>query len=289
MNKLLLSLLVVILLLTACSTLKQPVQPQGKINADNTLKLAQDYELQGRYANSIDSYNYSLELYRSFADIEGQMYALSGLARIALAQGDGEAAEQYRQEMQDLTDLVETKYRHILLLYDLHVCHVNKDYSKMGELAKVLPGMSDSIRMQVLTYAVEAEAYLRSLEKHNRNELKSLCAKHSRKPLKKRLINPQILSEAYYSLAYSYFVEADYKRCLGYLKRSNKLDYIYGNFASLGYGYWLQGKALAGTGDVPGATANFLKAQQIFQSFSNFEMITKLEADMEKLAKGEDR
>lgn len=286
MNRYLLVPLLFMLVLAGCSTLKQPTQPQSKINADNTLKLAQDYELQGRYANSIDSYNFALELYRSFADIEGEMYSLSGLARIELAQGDPETAESFRAEMQDLTELVETRHRFILLLYDLHVLHLNKDYAGMSKLAGIEPDMSDTVRMQVLSYAVEADAYLGNPLKDNRNKLKSLCAKHSRKPLKKMLINPQTLSEAYYSLAYASYVETDYQRCLKYLEKSNKLDYLYGNFASLGYGYWLRGKALAGEKEYTEAMSMLLKSQQIFQSYSNFEMIMKLETDMAEISKG---
>ncbi|HRY83080.1 MAG TPA: hypothetical protein P5533_00435, partial [Candidatus Cloacimonadota bacterium] len=125
-------LLLIILLLGACSTLPKPEQPQAKVNADNTLKLAQDYELTGRYANSIDSYTFAQEFYQSSADTEGELHALSGLARIELAQGAPEAAQEYRAQMQDLVDLVEPELAPILLLYDLHVLHRQKDYHQMS-------------------------------------------------------------------------------------------------------------------------------------------------------------
>ncbi len=279
-------LLLIILLLGACSTLPKPEQPQAKVNADNTLKLAQDYELTGRYANSIDSYTFAQEIYQSFADTEGELHALSGLARIELAQGAPEAAQEYRAQMQDLVDLVEPELAPILLLYDLHVLHRQKDYHQMSHLAELSKAMSPSQKMQVLSYAVQADAYLQNEDHGKISELKKLIRKQAKKPLRKRLINPQIIAEAYYSLAYNYFTHSDYKNCLIYLEQSSRLDYLYGNFASLGYSTWLEGKARAGLGDNVSAISLLLKARQIFQSASNLEMINQVDSDLEALNPG---
>ena len=279
-------ILVILLLLGACSTLPKPEQPQAKVNADNTLKLAQDYELSGRYANAIDSYTFAQEIYQSFADTEGELYALSGLARIELSQGAPDAAQEFRAQMQDLVELVEPKQAPILLLYDLHVLHRTKDYAQISQLAVPSRDMSPSQRMQVLSYAVQADAYLQAEDRGKTAELKKLIKKQAKKPLRKRLINPQILSEAYYSLAYHYYTHKDFTGCLSYLKGALKLDYVYGNFASLGYSTWLEGKARAGLGQTQAAISLLLKARQIFQSASNLEMITQTDSDLEALNQG---
>lgn len=279
-------LLALLLVLGACSTLPKPEQPQAKVNADNTLKLAQDYELTGRYANAIDSYTFAQEIYQSFADTEGELHALSGLARIELAQGAPEAAEEYRAQMQDLVELVEPKLAPILLLYDLHVLHRQKDYHQMSHLAELSKDMSPSQKMQVLSYTVQADAYLQNEDHGKVGELRKLIKKQAKKPLRKRLINPQILAEAWYSLAYNSFTQKDHKGCLNYLKQSSRLDYLYGNFASLGYSIWLEGKARAGLGDNVSAISLLLRARQIFQSASNLEMISQVDSDLEALNPG---
>ena len=279
-------ILALLLLLGACSTLPKPVQPQAKVNADNTLKLAQDYELSARHLNAIDSYNFALELYQSFADTEGELYALSGLARIELAQDAPDTAAEYRLEMKDLVDLVDPRLAPILLIYDLHVLHRLKDYAQISALAVTSPNMSPSQKMQVLAYAVQADAYINNADHGKSRELKKLIKKQAKKPLRKRQINPQILSEAYYSLAYHYYNAQDYKRSLSYLKEANKLDYIYGNFASLGYSTWLEGKTRAGLGETASAISLLLRARQIFVSAANFEMIMRVDSDLETLAPG---
>ena len=276
-------MIALLILLGACSTLPKPMQPQAKVNADNTLKLAQDYELSARHANAIDSYNFALELYQSFADTEGELYALSGLARIELAQGAPETAQEYRAQMKDLVDLVDPRLAPILLIYDLHVLHRQKDYQQISKLAATSTGMSNSQKMQVLAYAVQADAYINNADQGKSRELKKLIKVQAQKPLRKRQINPQILSEAYYSLAYHYYTAQDYKRSLSYLKQSCKLDYIYGNFASLGYSTWLEAKTRAELGETASAVSLLLKARQIFQSAANFEMIMRVDSDLETL------
>ena len=272
------------LIMVACSSLKQPLQPQAKFNADNALKLAQDYEQQKRFANAIDTYVFALELYRSFANTEGQMYCLSGLARIKLEQSDHDAADEYRYEMQEIAEQIDPDNAVILLLYDLHKLQLDRNYQEISIVAVASEKYTDSQKMQVLSYKIQADAYLENTDQSKVRQLERLAAKHFRKPLRKRQINPQILSQAAYSLAYHYYVAGNMDKADYYLRRSVNLDYSYGNFASLGYSLWLQAKTQMARGKNVEALSLLLKARQVFQSYANLEMISKVEADLDKIA-----
>lgn len=283
MSKLLL-LAALALIMVACSSLKQPLQPQAKLNADNALKLAQDYEQQKRFANAIDTYVFALDLYRSFAYTEGQMYCLSGLARIKLEQSDLDAADEYRYEMQEIAEQIDPDNAVILLLYDLHKLQLDRNYQEISIVAVASEKYTDSQKMQVLSYKIQADAYLENTDQSKVRQLERLAAKHFRKPLRKRQINPQILSQAAYSLAYHYYVAGNMDKADYYLRRSVNLDYSYGNFASLGYSLWLQAKTQMARGKNVEALSLLLKARQVFQSYANLEMISKVEADLDKIA-----
>lgn len=272
------------LIMVACSSLKQPLQPQAKFNADNALKLAQDYEQQKRFANAIDTYVFALDLYRSFANTEGQMYCLSGLARIKLEQSDLDAADEYRYEMQEIAEQIDPDNAVILLLYDLHKLQLDRNYQEISIVAVASEKYTDSQKMQVLSYKIQADAYLENTDQSKVRQLERLAAKHFRKPLRKRQINPQILSQAAYSLAYHYYVAGNLDKADYYLRRSVNLDYSYGNFASLGYSLWLQAKTQMARGKNVEALSLLLKARQVFQSYANLEMISKVEADLDKIA-----
>jgi hypothetical protein len=60
--------LIILLILSACSSIKIPECPQAKIDADNQLRFASQLESTKDYSAAGESYNFLLNSYRSFAD-----------------------------------------------------------------------------------------------------------------------------------------------------------------------------------------------------------------------------
>lgn len=283
MSRYLLFSLALALLLAGCSSTRLPLQPQAKFNADNALKLAQDYELQRRYANAIDTYTFALELYASFAASEGQMHCLAGLARIAHSQAADTEAEDYRLQMEEIVRDIAPETAPILLLYDLHLALDAGDYSRLSEQAVLSPGLDKTVEMQILSYRIQADSYLKRADRDQVRKLERLAAKHVKKPLRKRQINPQILSQACYALAYHHYTVENYPRAEKYVELSNRIDYSYGNFGSYAYGLWLQGRIQAALSDEQEARSSYLRARQIFQNFANLPMLDQVEQDLNTL------
>ncbi|MEF3694569.1 MAG: hypothetical protein V3576_04395 [Candidatus Cloacimonadota bacterium] len=283
MSKYCLAILVISLLLVGCSSTRMPLQPQAKFNADNALKLAQDYELQRRYANAIDTYTFAFELYKSFASMEGQMHCLSGLARIANDQAAFADAEDYRFQMEEIVRDIDPGLAPILLLYDLHLALGAGEYERISTMAVVDSKLDKAMQMQILSYKIQADSFLGRADETQVRSLQRLAAKHLKKPLRKRQINPQILSQACYALAYYHYTAENLSKAARYAELSNRIDYSYGNFGSYAYGLWLQGRIQAAQSDEPSARASYLKARQIFQNYANLPMLDRVEEDLNKL------
>lgn len=283
MSKYCLAILVISLLLVGCSSTRMPLQPQAKFNADNALKLAQDYELQRRYANAIDTYTFAFELYKSFASMEGQMHCLSGLARIANDQAAFADAEDYRFQMEEIVRDIDPGLAPILLLYDLHLALGAGEYERISTMAVVDSKLDKAMQMQILSYKIQADSFLGRADETQVRSLQRLAAKHLKKPLRKRQINPQILSQACYALAYYHYTAENLSQAARYAELSNRIDYSYGNFGSYAYGLWLQGRIQAAQSDEPSARASYLKARQIFQNYANLPMLDRVEEDLNKL------
>ncbi len=283
MNRYLFLCLTFVIFLAACSSTRLPLQPQAKFNADNALKLAQDYELQRRHANAIDTYSFALELYGSFAASEGQMHCLAGLARIAHSQAALIEAEDYRLQMEDIVRDIAPETAPILLLYDLHLALSAGEYERISTMAVVDSKLDKAMQMQILSYKIQADSFLGRADETQVRSLQRLTAKHLKKPLRKRQINPQILSQACYALAYYHYTAENLSQAARYAELSNRIDYSYGNFGSYAYGLWLQGRIQAAQSDEPSARASYLKARQIFQNYANLPMLDRVEEDLNKL------
>ena len=95
-------LFIILLILAACSTVKIPVEPQAKIDADNHFRYALQMETNRDFSAAKESYIFLFESYRSFADTKGMLDCLSGLARIELENENEKAYLQYKNQTAEI-------------------------------------------------------------------------------------------------------------------------------------------------------------------------------------------
>lgn len=284
-SKLLLCLLI-ILLLAGCSGLRKPVQPQAKTNADAVWRVASLQEIAGRNVIALSNYELALAQYRSFADVGGEMLSLAGSARIHHALADQTAFEQTRQSMLGIVEKIDPKQRYILDLLDLHIMMTQGDYAGIEALAKDDKSLPLSARLQMLSFRLQADAWLGNANPTAARELARLAKKTGRRLAKSHPILAHDTSRAHYALAYYYYAN-DPAAARKHISKALELDYLYEDFHSLGYSHWLAAKIATKQERFSDATAHMMKARNIFSSRGDAAMLTKLEAEMHLIEKGD--
>ncbi len=279
--------LVLLLLLGACSRPAKVRQAPAKASADATLKLAQSLEKKQRTTDSAATYDSALRQYRSFGDLRGEEFALAGLARLAYISEDEKSYLYYRGELVDLVADADPEGAFVPLLLDIHLLQDAGDYARIKELAVDSYDYPISVRVQLLTQALQADSWLKpGFSSPAFDDLERLSKRYRRGMKKDFAKDASVLSAALYAMAYHSFLLKDYRSAQEYVCEAEILDERYENFPALAYDLWLKGNILAADKNTDLAKSEYTRAKSIFSHFGNSEMLSKTEAAIRRL-KGE--
>ncbi len=282
--KLLAVLSILVLAFAACSRPIPVSQAPSKAAADATLLLAQNLEQKQRWQDSEQTFASALKQYRTFGDLRGEQYALSGLARLAHIAQDDAGFTMYRQQLAELIRLADPEGAHVLLLLDLFVLQDVGDYAGIREKAVDSYDYPLHVRIQVLTHALQAESRLRpEYSGVTFRNLERLSNRYRRGLKKDFSADPGVLASALYAMAYHTYLLRDYKSALKYISEAADFDTRYENFPALGYDLWLKATINEADDRPDQARSDYIRAANIFRHFENTQMLAKTEAALMRL------
>lgn len=272
-----------LLVLTACSTIKGPQIPEARVDADNNLNFALRLESQDQLAPARESYQYAYGIYQSFAGISGQLACLSGLARLDLAEGDSAGYAIHYGEIENFIAETAPALDYYLLLLKVYEKQQVNDFAGVSaiSLAKAEYPLADKLKLA--TAKLQADSYLKQVSPTNVAMLKNLADTFHKQVKKGISTNPELLSTAWYALAYHYFIQGDLAMANRYADSTRDWDYRYGNFSGLGHALWLKGQIAMAEGQTGEALSWFRRAAGIFQALADSKAEAAVQAAIFKL------
>jgi len=180
-------LFIILLILAACSTVKIPVEPQAKIDADNHFRYALQMETNRDFSAAKESYIFLFESYRSFADTKGMLDCLSSLARIELENKNEKAYLQYKNQMAEIIQNIAPELSYYLLLLELYNYQLENNYSAISQMAINKLDYPDEVNLKLAIDKLQADSYLAIAEEKQVEELINL-SKKNRKTAEKNKI-----------------------------------------------------------------------------------------------------
>lgn len=275
---------ILLLVISACSRPVPVTQAPAKAAADATLQLGQNLEQKQRWLDSGQTFRSALQQYRSFGDLRGEQYALSGLARLAYISKDEAAFTEYRNQLAELIKQADPQGAHVLLLLDLFVLQDVADYSAILEQAIDSYDYPLHVRIQVLTHALQAESRLKpGFTGKTFKDLERLSKGYRRNLKRDFSADPSVLAAALYAMGYQTFLLSDYKSAIIYLSEAADIDTRYENFPALAYDLWLKAAVHEANDQPDQARSNYIRAANIFRHFENAGMLAKTEAALKRL------
>ena len=282
-------LYLILIILAACSTVKIPVEPQAKIDADNHFRYALQMETNRDFSAAKESYNFLSESYRSFADIKGMLDCLSGLARIELENDNEKAYLQYKNQMAEMIQNIAPELSYYLLLLELYNYQLENNYSAISQKAINKLDYPEEVNLKLAIDKLQADSYLAIAEEKQVKELISQSKKIEKQQKKAKYNNPELLSSAWYALSYYYFRTADYKTANFYADKAQDWDYRFGNFPGMAHCLWLKAQISAAENNIPAAKSYWKKAEGIFSSLQDNVSPEELNHTMQKMLKEENQ
>jgi len=282
-------LFIILLILAACSTVKIPVEPQAKIDADNHFRYALQMETNRDFSAAKESYNFLSESYRSFADIKGMLDCLSGLARIELENDNEKAYLQYKNQMAEMIQNIAPELSYYLLLLELYNYQLENNYSAISQKAINKLDYPEEVNLKLAIDKLQADSYLAIAEEKQVKELISQSKKIEKQQKKAKYNNPELLSSAWYALSYYYFRTADYKTANFYADKAQDWNYRFGNFPGMAHCLWLKAQISAAENNIPAAKSYWKMAEGIFSSLQDNVSLEELNHTRQKMLKEQNK
>jgi len=282
-------LFIILLILAACSTVKIPVEPQAKIDADNHFRYALQMETNRDFSAAKESYIFLFESYRSFADTKGMLDCLSGLARIELENENEKAYLQYKNQTAEIIQNIAPELSYYLLLLELYNYQLENNYSAISQMAINKLDYPDEVNLKLAIDKLQADSYLAIAEEKQVEELINLSKKIEKQQKKTKYNNPELLSSAWYALSYYYFRTADYKTANFYADKAQDWDYRFGNFPGMAHCLWLKAQISAAENNIPAAKSYWKKAEGIFSSLQDNVSLEELNHTRQKMLKEQNK
>jgi len=282
-------LFIILLILTACSIVKIPVEPQAKIDADNHLRFALQMETNRDFSAAKESYIFLFESYRSFADTKGMLDCLSGLARIELENENEKAYLQYKNQTAEIIQNIAPELSYYLLLLELYNYQLENNYSAISQMAINKLDYPDEVNLKLAIDKLQADSYLAIAEEKQVEELINLSKKIEKQQKKTKYNNPELLSSAWYALSYYYFRTADYKTANFYADKAQDWNYRFGNFPGMAHCLWLKAQISAAENNIPAAKSYWKMAEGIFSSLQDNVSLEELNHTMQKMLKEQNK
>jgi len=282
-------LFIILLILAACSTVKIPVEPQAKIDADNHFRYALQMETNRDFSAAKESYIFLFESYRSFADTKGMLDCLSGLARIELENENETANLQYKNQTAEIIQNIAPELSYYLLLLELYNYQLENNYSAISQMAINKLDYPDEVNLKLAIDKLQADSYLAIAEEKQVEELINLSKKIEKQQKKTKYNNPELLSSAWYALSYYYFRTADYKTANFYADKAQDWNYRFGNFPGMAHCLWLKAQISAAENNIPAAKSYWKMAEGIFSSLQDNVSLEELNHTRQKMLKEQNK
>jgi len=282
-------LFIILLILAACSTVKIPVEPQAKIDADNHFRYTLQMETNRDFSAAKESYIFLFESYRSFADTKGMLDCLSGLARIELENENEKAYLQYKNQTAEIIQNIAPELSYYLLLLELYNYQLENNYSAISQMAINKLDYPDEVNLKLAIDKLQADSYLAIAEEKQVEELINLSKKIEKQQKKTKYNNPELLSSAWYALSYYYFRTADYKTANFYADKAQDWNYRFGNFPGMAHCLWLKAQISAAENNIPAAKSYWKMAEGIFSSLQDNVSLEELNHTRQKMLKEQNK
>jgi hypothetical protein len=257
-------LLVVSLFFSSCSTISTKHVSQSSQKARLLLEQARREELKN---NSLDARELYMDSeYNSILanDLDLQLISLQGQARIAYDLDDSLAFHRLVSKMTRLVEDIKPE-----LFYRVYQIKVWHDFRR-GEFIKILSYDQNlkklplNSKIEALSYTLQAKASLQIERSNDRNMLIACLKTYNRRIQRKQKIHPDLISNAYYSLAYSDIVDMNFIEADKMICKAIELDKRYDLYINLADDYALAGKSQLLQKNYVKARAYISYAQQLY-------------------------
>jgi len=274
-------LFLIICILTGCSTVSKHQTSQANNKANLLFEQARRNELHRHYEDALSLYETAAEQAILADNFDMQLLNMQGISRVSYLLGDSVRYQRETDRIDTLVNQINPKFTYRLVQLRLWTAINEKNYNYVIELTKNNQGLPIEVRIEYLTYRVQAKAYMNHKSTDDQKQLIDEIQKYQNR--RKYKIQAELISNSYYSLAYANICYGSYNNASKWLNKAISIDKDNDLYINLAHDYYLAGRNEIKKRDFPKATSYLLKAHQIYEVMNQTSEANKILEIMEEL------
>lgn len=279
--------LIAILILASCSTVQRKPESQAGIKARLFLEQGRREELKQNFSDALNLFKDAKHNAIVSNEFDLQLISLQGEARIEYINEDSLGYQTTINYMRKLVQDVSPGYKYRIIQIEFWKAFQTHDYNTILESKIDIAKLPLNVRIELLSYIIQTKAKLILSCDQEQAQLKKSILKYKLKLKRKDTLQPELLSNAYYSLAFSEAVANDNAEALSWLSKAISLDRNYDLYIHLAEDFSLAGKCERKRNNLINARANFVIAHQIFMETNQLDEAKAIKQQLDEISGNE--
>ncbi len=273
------SLLLILLLLSlGCSRLPHAQYSQSYTKSTKLISQGILLEKQGKYIDALDCFTLAKHYAKLGNEIELLFLSLQGQIRITVLTGSESSYDNSLQEIRQLNDLYlpagHFHYHQILLWIDF----IKGNYKEVLSNYEKVNNAPPAVKIECLSLYLQSAAAIELESSNSVKDMQNLLKKYKKNT---KLIQPDLLSNAYYSLAYYHYSRGSFTTSVRYLSKAIALDKKNDFYTNLADDYYLMGKNWQKLQNINQTNVYLSYAKYIYQELGNTQQLQKIDKILE--------
>jgi tetratricopeptide (TPR) repeat protein len=263
--------LAITLVLISCSSVPRNPKSQASEKARLFLEQGRREELKQNFPDALILYKDAEHNAIMSNEFDLQLISLQGEARIAFFKSDSADYQKIITNMKKLIKDVRPASEYRITQIDFWRAFQIGKYQDILDREIDTTKLPLNVRIEILSFLIQSKAKLKQTNDNEKALLKKAIIKYKLRLKRKDTLRPELLSNAYYSLAYSDAVVNNQTEALSWLSKAITLDRNYDLYIHLAEDYALAGKCERKKNNLIKAKADFVIAHQIFMETNQID------------------
>jgi hypothetical protein len=273
-----------ILMMASCSNIPKRTESQAKQKARIFLEQGRKEELKLNYPDALSLFQDAEHNATLASDLDLILISMQGEARIAFFNADSIGYKSVVNKMDTLVRDVSNSLGYRVAQLKLWENFHSGKYSEVLAIDYDLTKLPLNVRIEVLSYIIQAKSRLNTNAKVEQIHLINSISKYHIRLKRKLQIQPELISNAYYSLSYADAASGNYSKALSWISKAKALDRDYDLYILLADYYSLAGKCEMKLNNFVKAKANFTMARQIYIETQRLDEARNMEILIEEVS-----
>ncbi|MCP5054893.1 MAG: hypothetical protein GY940_47445 [bacterium] len=274
-----------------CSSLPKTIEPRSLAFAGMKMKAAREAQKQQDFARAVELYKDAYDYFTRIDDIKGKIDAGLSIARQYFYLGKPMESREWLNRASTLIETGMPQMAASKAVLEIEMAFEKENYPEVIRIADNTSSSTSTLniewQMEILCYAMISKWRLKQDYQTEFQRIQTVLPALKKLFDKRKIIDAEVLSLAYYYTGYIYTVEENWQIALDNFGKAKVIDGLVDNAYGLGKNLYAMGRCYEKLGFPGKASSSYERSAEIFDLLKDDDMATKAKKRSKSIGKKE--